>query len=171
MRVIFEELAARELDGLYAGALFLTAGDAGAAERLLTSTLVDAASVYFGPMAARDPCRWLDGRLITEFLATQPRLADGLRAPAPLLASTPPAPRGWLPHMDTPAFCRLAEALPPVARAAVWLVALRRWHYDDAATMVGVTRDELVELLRYRDVLLAALVTPTAHRAGGNVAP
>jgi hypothetical protein len=55
-------------------------------------------------------------------------------------------------------FYRAARALPARARAAIWLVTLERWSYDDTAAALGGDREQLVALLAWRDVLLEEML-------------
>ena len=57
-----------------------------------------------------------------------------------------------------------AAKLPAWPRAAVWLVLLRRWSYRDAASAMGVDRDAIPGLLRYRDVLVEELIASKDSR-------
>lgn len=108
----FEQAVDEELDGLYAGALFLTGDDPASAESLLVGSVVAAAR-----RAAHDPARPNPGRLLRAELA---RAALGAGE------------------------SRLGAGR---ARVALWLVAVERWTYADAAAVLDVERDELRALL------------------------
>ena len=59
-----------------------------------------------------------------------------------------------------------AAAVPWPARAALWLVLLRRWSYADAAGLMEVDREMLKTLLRYRDTLMGAILGGGKSRSG-----
>lgn len=61
-------------------------------------------------------------------------------------------------EIDPDALFRAAAHMPPLARAAVWLVVFRRWTYGEAANGLGADVDGLKDLLGYRQVLLKAVV-------------
>lgn len=171
----FEELVSRRLPGLYAAARFLAAGEDRVAEDLLADALAAAYSRH-GTWA------WdrtgLECALVDEVLH---RWRMGI----------PPAGRGetvdpksrrdppWLPpadlanevlaDVDLTRFNRSARHLPVRARLAIWLVSLERWRYDAAADALGVEREELLDLLAWRDALLAEALATSRHprrRAG-----
>ena len=56
--------------------------------------------------------------------------------------------------------------MPPLARAAIWLVVFRRWSYGEACTLVETDVEGLKDLLRYRQVLLTAVVRRAVGRNG-----
>lgn len=58
-----------------------------------------------------------------------------------------------------------AAEVPIEARVALWLVVMRRWDYAAAAERLGVDRDDLKELLKHREKLVAA-VGPIGYTAG-----
>lgn len=137
----FEEVVGAELDGLWAGALFLLAGDEDRARRLVEATLVRAAAVFV--CRSRDGAHgaWLMDRMVRAFLAEEavdegsvppPERRRGRRSGS----SSPPDP-----------LHQAAGAAPPPARAALWLVLFRRRSYADAQDVLGVERAELVTLL------------------------
>ncbi|MEQ9400347.1 MAG: hypothetical protein RJQ04_14390 [Longimicrobiales bacterium] len=108
----FEERVDEELDGLYAGALFLSHDDPAAAESLLVGSVVAAARRW-----AHQPARPDLGRRLRAELAR---------------AALRPGDAGLGSHP---------------ARVALWLVAVERWSYADAAAVLGVERDVLRGLL------------------------
>lgn len=154
----FEEVAGAELDGLWAGALFLLAGDEDRARRLVETTLVRAAAVFVCRARDEAPGAWLMDRMVRAFLAED--AVDGGSPPYPergrdrgLDSSPPPDP-----------LHQAAGVTPPPARAALWLVLFRRRSYADAQDVLGVERAELATLLEaqaelhrvYRALLTAA---------------
>ena len=143
----FEEKVGKELDSLYQAALFLCAGERRCAEELLIHTMTHSVRVYEADAGAEPFERWLEIRLIRQFLDGA---AEGVA-------------RGE-PTADL--LFRAAEGLPAQPRAAVWLVQMRRWSYDDAASALGVERSELKELLLYRDLLAQKIIGP-AQRGDG----
>ncbi len=156
----FEEIVSAEIDGLYHGALFLSGGD----EVLAVDLLVAAVSTAYGRFPAAgsdDPGRWLEGHLARSYLDTAP----GHEAPAepggvevrlPVTAPPPSARE----------LCAAAASVPPVARAALWLVGLRRWRHGEAEALLGVDRGELRRLLLYRHALLQSAIRGSGGRNG-----
>ena len=69
-------------------------------------------------------------------------------------------------EIDPEALFGAAANMPPLARAAIWLVLFRRWSYDAAASVLETGVDGLKGLLRYRHVLLTALVRRPSGRNG-----
>lgn len=161
MSETFEELAGREVDGLFQGALFLRAGDERAAEDLLLWTLTRAFHAFREQGGGERPDRWLEGRLVHEFLAL-PRSPGGARA-AP---AEPTNRAGEVAPVDPDALYRAAAEVPPRARAALWLVVLRRWTYEAAAGSLRTSIGELKDLLRYRHTLMSAVLKPRNGRNG-----
>ena len=151
----FEDITSGELDALYQGALFLSGGDIGGAERLL----VDAVTLAFREHAAEaEPDatrRWLEARLVRAFLRLE------RAGPTPLVDE--PAGR---PRVDPAVFesfaaddlFRAARRLPAWPRAILWLVLFRRWSYADAARVLDVDIDVVQDLLGYRDVLMREMI-------------
>jgi len=134
----FEEFIVRELDGLYAGALFLTAGHEKPAEELVIRTSRRAFHAFRAEEAQDPPERWLEERLVAEFLDSR----------------IPEERNGRMTGNE------LHEAMASMSareRCAVWLVVLRRWSYDRAAAAIGIDREGLRRLLRARSYLLEAL--------------
>lgn len=159
----FEELAGQELDALYQGALFLSGGNERGAEGLL----VDAVALAFQEHAhSVDPDhvqRWLEVRLVRAFLR---QLTPGpTQLPAGAARRLELAP-GTFDSLQARQLFEAAATLPAWPRAALWLVLLRRWSYGDAAEAIGVSKDALVELLRYRDVLIREMMSSARGRLG-----
>ena len=127
----FEEKVGEELDSLYRTALFLCARDRRCAEELLIQTMTHSVRAHAAETGAEPFERWLEVRLVRQFLDHA---------------------------TDAPV---AAQVLPAQPRAALWLVYLRRWSYDDAASALGVDRSTLKELLLNRDLLLQEIVGPT----------
>ena len=69
-------------------------------------------------------------------------------------------------EIDPEALFGAAAKMPPLARAALWLVVFRRWSYDQASRVLGTDVDGLKGLLRYRQVLVTAVVRRTLDRSG-----
>lgn len=57
---------------------------------------------------------------------------------------------GTVGDLDAEAVCRAAALLPPIPRAALWLVIFGGWGYADSAALLDLPEYELVKLLRYR---------------------
>lgn len=171
MHQTFEELAGRHIDGLYHGALFLHAGDEPPADDLVLWTLTSAFQEFRKIGAGVALERWLEGRLVEVFLA---RSVSG-SADAPERADFSNGDgsatdfsenfAGSL-EIDHEALFRAAAAMPPLARAAIWLVLFRRWSYGEASTVLETGVEGLKDLLRYRQVLLTAVVRASADRNG-----
>lgn len=160
MRGSFEEVVADELDALYQGALFLSAGDLEAASELLLDA-VGRAQGSFDRVHHRQTTRTRLYRILAQqFLERPPRYrleqsdADDL---AELQGSRDQAGEG---AMDPAALTvyHAAGSTPQAARPALWLVLVRRWNYRDAAQALGIGLRELHELLRYRTTFIAAVV-------------
>ncbi|MCH7531704.1 MAG: hypothetical protein IIA68_09470 [Proteobacteria bacterium] len=154
----FEEKVGEELDGLYQAALFLCAGDRRWAEQLLVDTMIHAFRAHAAEAGTEPFERWLQARLVRQFLD---RVTDGT---VPLRAA--PRVTGAYSHGAVAEFAadvlfRAAGVVPAQPRAALWLVLLRRWSYDDAARALGVERSTLKEFLLYRDLLLKEILGPT----------
>ena len=154
----FEEMAGPELNHLYTGALFLAAGDVDVAEDLLVDTLTGAYVRATG-VPADQPRRWLEGELVSTFCGG----IDGsaVHAPRPIAR---PMVAEFLDDVGADALFAAAGGVPPRARAALWLVMLQRWEYAEAAKALDVDRSRLLELLRHRDTLVAAVMRGGANR-------
>jgi DNA-directed RNA polymerase specialized sigma24 family protein len=158
----FEELASRELDRLWQGALFLSAGDEAAAELLLEAALSQV--IASGSFRSRQPPveagHWLEGELARAFLDTTvaPQDGEGGSAPRRKRATSPTPRTPGMPAGPEAALVAAAGRLPARARAALWLVALRRWTYQEAARVLGLDGATLRACLDYRSVLVAAVL-------------
>ena len=143
----FEERASAGLDALYQGALFLSGGHPDEAEELLVAAVSRAFRERQAGAGAEPFERHLEGTLAVVALQAGGRSVTGAHAREgvhPLHAA--------------------AATMPMRARAALWLVLLRRWSYADAALEIGVERDRLRDLLAWRERLARAL-EPTAAEA------
>jgi DNA-directed RNA polymerase specialized sigma24 family protein len=149
----FEELAGSELDSLYQGALFLTGGDSHETERLLVETLTQAFGAFSSPewTDSESDTGWLEARLVQTFMSPHKE------EPTPHL---PDGPKGVglgeliVPSLGTDVLFAAAASLPRLARAALWLVLLRRRSYADAMEVMAIDSHSLASLLSYRDLLL-----------------
>lgn len=158
----FEELAGKEVDGLFQGALFLQAGDEAAAEDLLLWTLTKAFHVFRETGGGENPDQWLEGRLVYEFLGLLPK-SD---AAAQALAAELESPAQHVGSVDPGALHEAAGRVPARARAALWLVVLRRWTYGEASAALHTNTEDLKDLLRFRHTLMAAVLRPRNGRNG-----
>jgi DNA-directed RNA polymerase specialized sigma24 family protein len=149
----FEELAGGELDSLYQGALFLTGGDSHGTERLLVETLTQAFGAFSSPEWTDDETdtEWLEARLVQTFMGPDreqplPHLPEGRKR----------VELGEMifPSLGTDVLFAAAASVPPLARAALWLVLLRRRSYADAMEVMTIDSQTLASLLSYRDLLL-----------------
>jgi DNA-directed RNA polymerase specialized sigma24 family protein len=166
MHRTFEELASQEIDRLYQGALFLRAGEEQAAEELLLSTLTASFHVFRTVADDADPAQWLEGRMVQAYLAAipGPDMKDAFSEAAQTPASF--SMRGV--DVDPLVLCKAASSVPPRARAALWLVLLRRWSYADASQVLDADPQDLRSLLGYRHSLLTAVMSGTDERDGTN---
>ena len=143
----YEEAVAQALNVLYPGALFLTAGDERAAERLLVRTFGEAYSDWNPERfpAQRDPDRWMQARLARRYLDdTTP--ARGV--PGDWASVTP------VPGIQPDDLLRGAAGVPGWVRPALWLVLLRQWSYGDAIAALGTTERDLRGMLAFRHELV-----------------
>lgn len=168
MPAILEDLAARELDDLYQAALFLSAGHRDEAQDLVLETMTRAVDSFRGLAGDVDASRWLHALLVRQFLRGSSSSASGrARRTTPRSTIAVASPSAF----DTPeaaALCYAAGAVPPRARAALWLVALRRWRYGDAAEAMRTSIDELRELLLHRDAFAAEAMRQAGGRRGAS---
>jgi DNA-directed RNA polymerase specialized sigma24 family protein len=148
----FEELAGREIDGLFRGSLFLTGGREAAAEELLLWTVRRAFHAFRRGENHEDFERWLDARLAQEFLEVVGRL-------------------GTEEEQLESALYRATADMPPRARVALWLVLLRRWRYEETSALLGSTAEDLKELLSHRQALSDAIARPDEGSANGTHGP
>lgn len=180
MHQTFEEFVGQHIDGLYHGALFLNAGEEPPAEDLVLWTLTGAFQEFrqMKEESASEP--WLEGKLVDVFLA---RTASGSTAGGSIgdgsaddgstdalsgedLSADMPSTGDGSVEIDPDALFRAAVHMPPLARAAVWLVVFCRWTYGEAANGLGADVDGLKDLLRYRQVLLKAVVRRSVEGDG-----
>ena len=164
MHRTFEELAGHEIDGLYQGALFLKAGETAAAEDLVLWTLTGAIPSFRQGLSPADATRWLEDRLVRAFLAGAPPM-DSEVGPV-VEADAVQSPISGEVAIDPQALFMAAERVPPRARAALWLVIFRRWRYEDASRVLEMDQASLRNLLRYRHILLTAIMRGSGDRSG-----
>ena len=166
----FEEFAGRYIDVLYHGALFLNGGKEPPAEDLVLWTLTGAFQEFrqIGDVSAA--AEWIEAKLVEAFLA---RAASGLRddASTEVDGSSVDVPSSHAPfsdavEIDSEALFRAGAKMPLLARAAIWLVVFRRWPYGDASIVLGTDVDGVKDMLRYRQVLLTAVVRRSVDRNG-----
>ena len=164
MHRTFEELASQEIDRLYQGALFLKAGESQPAEDLLLKTLTSAFHAFRTVDEDTDAARWLEGRLVRAFLSAIPEsdVEDARSAGAQIAATASMA----VVEVDPFALYEAARAVPPRARAALWLVLLLRWKYSEASQLLETDLHELKGLLGYRHLLLTAVQRGSDERDG-----
>ena len=162
MRETLEEFSGRHIDGLYHGALFLNGGQEPPAEDLVLWTLTGAFQEFrqIGDVSAA--AEWIEGKLVELFLA---RAASGSGDDGSTEVDGPSVdvpsshePFSGTVEIDPEALFRAGAKMPPLARAAIWLVVFRRWPYGDASIVLGTDVDGVKDLLRYRQVLLTAVV-------------
>ncbi len=160
MTKALEELVIEELDTLYRGALFLSAGDRGNADELLHDTAIAAyrSGARDGKLVGSQPLERMMIRCFRE------QNAPGVVPLKQAKRGSPPS--GWDGNLTPSALFRAAGAVPPAARAALWLVVIRRWSYEDAATLLGIDQEGLKALLAYRDAFMSAAMRSSTVRHG-----
>ena len=109
------------------------------------------------PVVIRARAPRLSGRLV----ATHMTRAPGGAVATPSIPGSPSGPfdASVFEQLDARGLHRAAGSVPHAARAALWLVLLRRWSYDDACSVMGVGREDLADLLRYRHTLVSAVLS------------
>lgn len=155
----FEEIAAREIDDLYREALFLSGGSEEEAEELLLRTFARSYRAFEQSGSDPGPSRWLQGRLVTEFLERSEEerpLRAGWEGPYGdlELSAGPPDPRA----LEAEALYEAAGEIPVGARAVLWLVLFGRWSYEEVEELLEIERSALRDLMRYRHVLLVEVL-------------
>ena len=166
MRETLEEFAGRHIDALYHGALFLNGGEEVPAEDLVLWTLTGAFQEFRQIGGGSQLERWIERKLVEVFLARSVSGDEGSTVGDGLDTSANGGPSSGAVEIDTEALFRAAARMPPLARAAIWLVVFRRWPYDEASSVVGTDVDGLKGLLRYRQGLVTAVVSRTLDRSG-----
>ena len=168
MRETLEEFSGRHIDGLYHGALFLNGGEEPPAEDLVLWTLTGAFQEFRQLEEGSATERWIEQKLVEVFLArTVPgddESTEGVGASADGAASHGPSSGAM--EIDPEALFGAAAKMPPLARAAIWLVVFRRWSYGEASSVLGTDVEGLKDLLRYRQVLVTAVVRRTLDPSG-----
>lgn len=165
MNQTFEELAGQQIDNLYQGALFLKAGEEGSAGDLLLWTLTGAFRAFCDIRKGTDPARWLEGRMVQMFLSSLPAADSSDGGSAESLTPGPPPVTGPV-GVDPQALHKAAGRVPSHARAALWLVVLRRWRYEEASAVMNTGMERLKDLLQYRHMLLTAILRGDEERNG-----
>lgn len=154
MEHVFEEIVSRGLGRLYSAALFMCGGAVARAEDAIVDAIGHAASEYPGPFL-EDVTGWLEERVVLYCLDSEERL---WWPPARVGRTT--AATGGDPSLRATAAAVLygaAADLPPRARAALWWVMFSRRPYADVATLLGVSRDGLLDLLGHRDAFVVSV--------------
>jgi DNA-directed RNA polymerase specialized sigma24 family protein len=166
MSQTFEELATNEIDGLYQGALFLAAGDEVEAEQLLIETLGRSFSRFHAGDATDDIRRWLEGKMVSTFMESHSRDVTPTHH-GPGAVRLQASHESAFASLDAQGLHSAAAEVPWAARAALWLVLLRRWKYDDASDAMGIGRPILKNLLEYRHTLVGAILGGRRRRDRG----
>ena len=163
-----EEFTGRHIDGLYHGALFLNGGEEPPAEDLVLWTLTGAFQEFRRMGAGSASERWIERKMVQVFLARTMPHDDGSTEGDVLLADVPEGhgPSSGAVEIDSKALFGAAAKIPPLARAAIWLVVFRRWSYGEASQALETDEDGLKDLLRYRVVLVTAVVRRSVDRNG-----
>lgn len=145
----YKERVNEELDALYQGALFLTAGNEQDAEWLLVDTVSGA--YHEQEEGGADSAQWFEARLARRFLGST-------AAPDPTVAQFTDV--GPIPPLGLNELFRAAAAVPSWARPALWLILLREWRYRDASAALGISIETLRRMLDYRHVLVREMLRP-----------
>ncbi len=157
MRRSFEELVGFELDRLYRAALFLVGGSPQSAERLVTTTVLQAHREYAALVAEPDESSsWLLDCLARRLLAGEPAsnsafsfaersdslIDDGKRRDAdPRSASLPS-------KIDVQNLAEVAVSLPHRHRIAFWFAVVERRRYRAIAEILGEPRSHIARRIR-----------------------
>jgi len=157
MERTLEERISAELDTLWQAALFLSGGGSDRAERLLQDMVSVVSDEYPGALQLDDGSDGLERFFVRRFFQD---------APPFLLGSDRSSTRGSIGDMGSDVQALLGDAgrIPPRARAALWLVVIRRRSYADGSEILGIDRAELHALLEHRETLLASLVGRSTQR-------
>jgi len=168
MRETLEEFSGRHIDSLYHGALFLNGGEEPPAEDLVLWTLTGAFQEFRQLEEGSATERWIEQKLVEVFLArTAPGDDESTDGVGPSVDGAPRhGPSSGAMEIDPEALFEAAAKMPPLARAAIWLVVFRRWPYGEASSVLGMDVEGLKDLLRYRQVLVTAVVRRTLDRSG-----
>ena len=166
MNQTFEEFVGRHIDRLYHGALFLNAGEEPPAEDLVLWTLTGAFQEFRQIEEGSASEQWLEGRLVEVFLARTGSTDNGLTDNGLTDVPSGSEPPSGAVEIDPEALFTAAANMPPLARAAIWLVVFRRWSYDEASSVLETGVDGLKDLLRFRQVLLTAVMQRSVDRNG-----
>ncbi len=163
MGYTFEELAGRELDALWHGALFLHGGEARGAEQLLTRALWRAMGRLRSEGRPADPRAWLETELVRAFLDAEgpPQTGAPHRAGAAQVAR-----EARVQDPRVAALLAAARDIPAPARAALWLVQFQRRLRADAARVLRVDPESMGPLLEHRAALVRALDTGRRESGG-----
>lgn len=160
----FEELIERGLGQLYSAALFMSGGVEPRAEDRVVEALAEAASHWLTPSEAGG-LSWLEERVV--LLCVERERQGRASRSGPAAASVGALDPAALPNVSRDRFYRAAAELPPPARAAVWLVMFRRRPYADVAALLNISRDELRDMLTYRETLISVLLSDWRDARGG----
>ena len=168
MRETLEEFSGRHIDGLYHGALFLNGGEEPPAEDLVLWALTGAFQEFRQLEEGSATERWIEQKLVEVFLArTAPGDGESTDGVGPSEdGAARHGPSSGAMEIDPEALFGAAAKMPPLARAAIWLVVFRRWSYGEASSVLGTDVEGLKDLLRYRQVLVTAVVRRTLDRSG-----
>ena len=102
--------------------------------------------------------------MVSTFMETHFRDGRVSRPAAPMERTRARRPEIFA-GLDAPGLHTAAGAVPWAARAALWLVLLRRWRYADASTVMGVDEEVLKDLLGYRHTLMGAILGGLSGKA------
>jgi len=164
MPLTFEERISEDLDALYSGAAFLSGGQGGPAQRLLVDAVSAASSEYKEDGSPGEFTPWMEGVLVRTLLASgAPSGGSVVRGSGRSSAPAQVGPQE-LDNIAWADMVRGAASIPARARAALWLVLLRRWRYSDAAAAMGVSLASLRELLDHRDAFFQHVVRGTVDK-------
>jgi hypothetical protein len=159
-----EEQISAELDTLWQAALFLSGGDQEEAEWLLGDSVTAASDDQLLGLHGDNGSDRLERFMVRRFF-------QGVKP----MAFAPGTPRRGDPaeklEADVAGLLRDAARVPDRARAALWLVVIRRRSYEEGASILCIDRDELRDLIEYREVLMTDMMRRSAENASKILAP
>ncbi|MEX2468071.1 MAG: hypothetical protein WD995_14260 [Gemmatimonadota bacterium] len=159
-----EEQISAELDTLWQAALFLAGGRREEAEWLLEDTVSAASDDLVVTLQVADGTDKLERFMVRRFFQGAVRMS---LAPGTVTHDD----SAEAPEAEVAALLRDAGRVPDRPRAALWLIVIRRRSYDEGASILGIERDELRDLLEYREVLMADVIRNAADIVTEMLAP
>lgn len=159
-----EEQISAELDALWQAALFLAGGEWEEAEWLLGDTVTAASDDQLLMLHGDSGSDRLERFMVRRFFQGALRMSF---APRTAHRDGPPEKL----EAEVAGLLRDAARVPARPRAALWLVVIRRRSYEEGASILGIDRNELRDLLEYREVLMTDVLRRSAEHAREILAP